>query len=208
VQAEALLFDGPAGAIEAAWQPAHADAQDGLAAVICHPHPQHGGAMSNKVVTTIARSMQLLGIGSLRFNFRGVGASEGSYDAGRGEAEDLDAAVTWLRQRGAQRIWLAGFSFGAWVSARMATTLAADALISIAPPVQRFDFATFERPEAPWLIVQGDADELVDADAVAAWAASFEAPPELVRMPGVDHFFHGKLTLLRETLLERTGGWR
>jgi uncharacterized protein len=202
---DSWIIDGPAGRLDARWSAAEGGSD--RVAVICHPHPEHGGTMDNKVVTTLARALSLHGLDVLRFNFRGVGGSDGSFADGLGEAEDLRAVVTHLRDAGHERIWLAGFSFGARVSVRMAATLAAEALISIAPPVQRFDLVGAEIPRCRWLVVQGDADELVDAEAVQTWADDLPVRPELIRLPDVDHFFHGKLTLLRETLLERMKDW-
>jgi uncharacterized protein len=202
---EPLTIDGPAGGLEARWLPP--PAPDPRVAVVCHPHPQHGGSMDSKVVTTLVRSLHLAGLGVLHFNFRGVGASEGVYDEGDGEMEDLAAAVAHLRAAGSDRVWLAGFSFGAWICTRMAARLGVEALISIAPPVQRLGFERLDVPRCRWLIVQGEDDDLVDAEAVAAWVGELPVQPHLIRLEGVDHFFHGKLRLLRETLLRTLEAW-
>lgn len=172
-------------------------------AICCHPHPQHGGTLSNKVIYTASRSIAGLGIVSIRFNFRGIGNSDGDYADGNGEQEDLQAVVKWaLAEYPGRKIILAGFSFGARISALQAVPLNAVLLISIAPPIGYIDFEGFQRPNCPWLIVQGDEDELVVADQVASWADGFEHKPELHRMPATTHFFHGKLTELRKVVSE------
>jgi alpha/beta superfamily hydrolase len=193
-----LLLPGPAGALEAATAlPERAAARRG-SAIICHPHSQHGGSMHNQVVTIIERSLRELGLATVTFNFRGVGASTGTYDDGRGETDDLVAVAAWLRRvRPHDALWLAGFSFGSYVAARAVSQLPAQQLISIAPPVNRWDFASLAPPACPWLIVQGDADDVVDASAVADFVAGQKNPPTLVRMPDTGHFFHRRLMDLR-----------
>jgi alpha/beta superfamily hydrolase len=202
---ESLSIDGPAGRLDARWQQATDDGA--RVAVVCHPHPQHGGTMDNKVVTTVARAFHLHGLHVLRFNFRGVGLSEGTYGEGVGEEQDLRAVVEHLRDAGHEHVQLAGFSFGAGISIRMARALGVEALISVAPPVPRFDLAAADTPQCPWLVIQGDDDELVDAEAVSGWVDGLTHRPELIRLPEVDHFFHGKLTLLRETVLATLEAW-
>lgn len=195
-----FLLAGPAGAIETASTPADVEAESARRgiAIICHPHPLHGGTMHNKVVTIIERALGELGLDTLRFNFRGVGKSEGTYDDGNGEGDDLAAVVAWARRvRPSDAIWLAGFSFGSYVALRNAKHLAADALISIAPPVGRWEFEAIELPDCPWLVVQGEDDEVVDSQAVFDWVDSLANPPQLVRMPETSHFFHRRLLDLR-----------
>lgn len=201
---DALSLRGPAGRIEALLD-MPADAAVSAVAVICHPHPQHQGTQLNKVVHTISRSMNELGAPAIRFNFRGVGASEGAYADGLGEAEDLLAVAGWARDRFPQaQLWLAGFSFGAAVAIRAAGQLRPARLISVAPPVVRMaGLLENVRVECPWLIVQGTADEVVAADDVQGWVRTTQPSAELVLLPEVGHFFHGRLTLLRETLI----GW-
>ncbi len=198
-ESASFLLQGPAGAIEAATEPADsgADANAGIA-VICHPHPLHGGTMHNKVVTIIERSLRELGLDTVRFNFRGIGKSEGSFDEGDGESEDLAAVVEWARAvRPGAALWLAGFSFGSYVALRNAKRLDAAALITIAPPVGRWDFAAIDLPDCPWLVVQGEEDEVVDPEGVFEWVGKLAAPPQLVRMPETSHFFHRRLMDLR-----------
>ncbi len=195
-----ILIDGDLGSIEAVW-----DLPDGVqhraVAVCCHPHPQHGGAMTNKVIHTVARTLAGLGIPALRFNFRGVGHSDGEYDEGIGEQQDLIKAIEYAKsQYPDHELWLAGFSFGSWIAALQAHKQAPSQLISIAPPVNRFSFDDFVIPDCPWLVVMGDADEVVDPEAVFDWIDELEPQPELIKMEQAGHFFHSRLVDLREEL--------
>jgi len=207
---ETLLLDGPAGALEVAVDfPEPADARP-LVAVVCHPLPTEGGTMHNKVVTMAARALRELGAVTVRFNFRGTGASEGSFDNGKGERDDLRAVVDWVQDaRPGDRLWLAGFSFGAYVSLAVAAELMPDAVISIAPPAsgRGWDFSAIAPPEVPWLVVQGDADEIVDPQAVYAWIDGLRIKPQLVRMHDTSHFFHRKLIDLRGAIQHETRAW-
>ena len=144
-------------------------------------------------------ALRELGLDTLRFNFRGTGASQGTFDNGDGETDDLLAVAAWLRaQRPQHALWLAGFSFGAYVALRACAQLQPAFMLSIAPPVRRsWDFDTLVLPTCPWLVIQGDADEVVDPQAVRAWVEAMPAPPQLVRMPDTSHFFHRKLLDLR-----------
>ncbi len=201
---DALDLHGPAGRLEALLEePRDADAH--AVAVLCHPHPQFQGTMLNKVVHTLSRAANLLGVPALRFNFRGVGASDGVFAQGIGEAEDAVAVAQWARDRfPAAELWLCGFSFGAMVACRAALTLQPARLISVAPPVERMaDLLAGQQPACPWLVIQGDQDEVVDCDSVVAWFNDLAPGPELLILPDVDHFFHGRLSLLRETLVDR-----
>ncbi len=196
-----VRLPGPVGVLELACDVPDVDAARAGTAVICHPHPEHGGTMHNKVVTIIERSLRELGLATVRFNFRGVGASAGSYDEGNGESDDLAAVVEWARrQRPGTALWLAGFSFGAYVALRCAARLEADQLILVAPPVGRWNFDGIEPPACPTLIVQGEADEVVDAPAVFAWAETLDPEPAVVRMEETGHFFHRRLMDLRGAL--------
>ena len=191
---------GPVGRIEVAISAPLSKPPTALA-LICHPHPLHGGTMQNKVVTTLERSFHGLGCLCVRFNFRGIGQSEGSYADGIGEGDDLAAVLSFVRaQLGAQAItlplWLSGFSFGSYVAARMANALHAARLLSVAPPVQSWDFTQIAMPTMPWTIIQGDADEVVAAQAVYDFAANLEPAPQLITMAAT-HFFHGVLPELR-----------
>lgn len=196
-----FLLMGPAGALECAVDLPDVADERPATIVLCHPHPQHGGTMRNKVLTILDRSMRELGLRTVRFNFRGVGASEGSFDDGYGETDDLFAVVEWVRQtRPDDELWLGGFSFGAYIATRAALNLKLGQLISIAPPVDRYEFGNLPRPECPWLIVQGDEDDVVSADAVRLYAERIEPPPDLVVMHQAGHFFHRRLMDLRGLL--------
>ncbi len=194
-----VSLPGPAGLLEAAVEAPEADvAPIPVVAVVCHPLPTEGGSMHNKVVTMAARSLRELGATTVRFNFRGTGHSEGEFDEGRGETEDLRAVVAWVRaQRPDHALWLAGFSFGAYVSIRAAEELKPAVLISIAPPAGRWDFENMALPSMPWLVIQGENDEIVDPQAVYDWLKKSKAKAEVVRMPDTSHFFHRKLIDLR-----------
>ena len=194
-----ITLAGPAGALEVSVELPEAEpAPRPLVAIICHPLPTEGGTMHNKVVTMTGRALRELGATTVRFNFRGTGHSEGHYDEGRGEVDDLVAVAAWVRrQRPGDALWLAGFSFGAYVSLRAAAGLNPGLLISIAPPAGRWDFSEIELPTMPWLVIQGEADEVVDPQAVFEWLEQSKAQAELVRMPDTSHFFHRKLIDLR-----------
>ena len=166
-------------------------------ALICHPHPLYGGTMDNKVVTTLVRTAAALGAATVRFNFRGVGASEGRHDEGHGETGDVLAVIDWAAGRwpGA-RLWLCGFSFGAYVALAAASRRTVERLVTVAPPLRRMDVESLALPGCPWLIVQGSADELVDSVEVQAWARSLLPPPGVAVLSGASHFFHGRLAEL------------
>jgi len=203
---EPLTIAGPAGVLEAVVEDPAPDASPAAFLVACHPHPLHGGTMTNKVVTTLARTAHGLGVPSIRFNFRGVGNSAGGFDDGRGEIDDALAAVSLGRQRwpGAA-VWLAGFSFGGVVALRASTTRGVgqlSKLVTVAPALgSNFGSAReISVPSCPWLIVQGDADEVIDADLVIDWAGQLDPPPQLSVLPGVGHYFHGQLAPLQDTV--------
>lgn len=199
---EKLFLDGPAGRLEAVFEYPAESAISG-AAVVCHPHPQHGGTMHNKVAHTLARAFVRMGFAALRFNFRGTEASEGEHDAGNGEVDDALAAIDWMRNRlPDEQLWLSGFSFGAAVAVRAAIATRVDGLISVAPAVYRFASGLVDQPRCPWLILQGDEDELVEVDETIEWVNSLEPGPELLVFEGAEHFFHGRLVELRNAVAE------
>lgn len=191
-----LEIPGPVGPLEAIVEAPGGEPR--AIAVVCHPHPLYQGTMRNKVVHTVARAANRLGAPAVRFNFRGVGQSAGAWDEGRGETDDALAVVAWARDRWPDSpLWLAGFSFGAHVALRAAVQARPAALVTVAPPVGRFPVGDTPEPDCPWLVVQGEADELLDYREVAAWAAARNAAPRLELLPETSHFFHGRLVELQ-----------
>jgi uncharacterized protein len=206
--AASFMLDGPTGKLETISDVAEpACARRGVA-VVCHPNPAQGGTMHNKVVTMVERALRESGLDTVRFNFRGTGASAGVYDNGNGEGDDLAAVVAWVRRtRPDDALWLAGFSFGSYVTIRNAAQLRAEALISIAPPAGRWSFESITPPGCPWLVVMGEEDEVVEPQAVFDWIDSLAVPPELVRMPETGHFFHRRLMDLRGAVKHAVLDW-
>ena len=200
-----LIIAGPAGALQAMLETPEAARSDALA-IVCHPHPQHQGTMHNKVVHTLVRAFNELGLPALRFNFRGVGNSAGAYGGGAGETDDLLAVADYVRREWPEvSIWLAGFSFGAVVAARASVRVGAVRLVCVAPAVNVLGENLHDRPTMPWLIVQGDEDEIVPIDEVRAWVAANQPGPELMELSGVGHFFHGALVELRRLIVDKCG---
>lgn len=196
-QTELLQVEGPVGVLEAA-----IDRCPGVAAgtaVIAHPHPLFGGTMTNKVVQTLARAAVLAGLDAVRFNFRGVGASAGAWDEGRGERDDMQAVVERLAPSGP--LVLAGFSFGAFVTSHVLAAVQARRdvrhVVLVGTAASRFQVATIA-PElhARTLVVHGEADDTVPLASVMDWARPQTLPVTVV--PGGGHFFHGQLPLLRD----------
>jgi uncharacterized protein len=170
-------------------------------ALICHPHPQHGGSMDNKVVQTVARALLQLGYQTVRFNYRGVGASQGEWDQGRGELDDVMSVLTAHRQPGLPFV-LAGFSFGAYMASQALQQLSADEqpqqLVLVGPSTQR----QVMPPVPPHsVVIHGESDDVVPLTATLDWARP-QALPVIV-FPGVGHFFHGQLALLRSTVVQQ-----
>ena len=203
---EQLLLDGPAGKLEALLEMpaelAEGEMEPQQVALVCHPHPLHQGTMHNKVAHMLARSFVQLGAPALRFNFRGVGNSDGEHDNGIGEVDDAEAAMRYLVSRWPRaEKWLGGFSFGSQVSLSLEQRETIDWLVTVAPPIDRLDLDSFPMPRCPWLVVQGEQDELFDARQVEKWVRSLDPAPAFELFPGADHFFHGKLTRLREAII-------
>lgn len=195
-QTQSLMIPGPAGHLEALWSAPRSAASRAGFAIVCHPHPLQGGAMTNKVAYTLAACAQKVGWHALRFNFRGVGGSEGVHDHGRGETEDVVFLADWMRQQlpGASCA-LMGFSFGAWVSLRAAAALRPVAQISVAPPLDEAFYGEPPpaRPDCPWLVMHSTDDDIVSYASSKAVLDSYTPPPELVTLEGAGHLFHGRL---------------
>ena len=193
---------GPAGLLECAFD-VPSGAPTGVA-VICHPHPQHGGTLDNKVVQTLARTFLQLGLRTVRFNFRGVGASQGGWDEGRGEVDDALAVISAQRDPSLP-FMLAGFSFGAYVASQAAHQLRDDAkpkrLVLVGPSTQKQQMPAVP---ADTVVVHGEADEVVPLSATLDWARPQVLPVTV--LPGVGHFFHGQLALLKSVVLRQLRG--
>jgi alpha/beta superfamily hydrolase len=189
---------GPAGRIEAALD--EPDAAPVGVAVLCHPHPVHGGTMDNKVIQTLARAFVQLGYRAVRFNFRGVGASQGRWDEGQGEVDDAMAVVTAFREA-ALPLAIGGFSFGGYVAAEIASRLASSGsparLVLVGPATSTFSVAA---AATNTLVIHGEADDVVPLQATLDWARPQHLP--VVVLPGVGHFFHGQLTRLRDLVVQ------
>jgi alpha/beta superfamily hydrolase len=196
-----VTLEGPAGALEGLLQ--ERDAHDPtLTAVVCHPHPLKSGTLNNKVVHRVASVLHELGAAVLRFNFRGVGRSAGEFDGDTGELEDARAALRWMEARypDADR-WVAGFSFGAWVAARLAASEPrVERLILVAPPLATSDFSVLESATVPKLVIQGTRDDLCPLAALEGVFPSWAAPKALVRVEGASHFFDRQLAALADAL--------
>lgn len=198
-QTETLLISGPSGQLELLYEAP--DIVGGPIAVICHPHPQFGGTMTNKVVTTLHKAYRECGVGTVRFNYRGVGKSEGIYDYGEGELHDALAVIDYaLTSMPASPLLLSGFSFGAFIAAKAATMKRCAHLTTVAPVTTKWDFTQFTVNPSPWLVVYGSEDELIAASAVEAWVAASPLSLNSEKVMGASHFFHGKLLELRKVL--------
>lgn len=195
-----LEVQGPAGAIECVLsEPGDGTPVRGVA-VLCHPHPLHGGTMDNKVVQTLARAFVQLGYRAVRFNFRGVGVSAGQWDDGRGETEDALAVIAATREPGCP-LALGGFSFGGYVAASAAQRLAGsepvERLVLVGPATSRYALPPVP---ADTIVVHGEADDVVPLQSTLDWARP-QALPVIV-LPGVGHFFHGQLTQLKTQVVQ------
>jgi len=184
---------GPAGDLDCALDEP-VGALHGVA-VICHPHPQHGGTLDNKVVATLARAFTQCGWRAVRFNFRGIGGSAGAWDEGRGEIDDALAVVAALREPG-QALALAGFSFGGYVASQAAAALQPERLVLVGPATASF---TVTPVRSDTLVIHGEADDVVLLAATLDWARPLALP--VVVVPGAGHFFHGQLPLLKSLVV-------
>jgi hypothetical protein len=201
---ESHLLDGPMGKIEALLEEPEEELPQ-RAALVCHPHPLYGGTMHNKVVYRMARGLRRSGAVVLRFNFRGVGSSQGKHDHGAGELEDARAALDWLRARYPRApLLIAGFSFGARIALRLACALA-DApqkVIAVGLPTREIDLLPLDSCPVPKLFIQGTHDEHGPRAQMEALFARFSEPKQLIWIEAADHFFVDALDALEEQVLE------
>ncbi|AZD04351.1 hypothetical protein SAMN04488482_3055 [Pseudomonas chlororaphis] len=201
-----VVIAGPVGQLEALYLDV-ADARG--VALICHPNPVQGGTMLNKVVSTLQRTARDAGLITLRFNYRGVGASEGSHDMGSGEVDDAQAAAEWLRAKHPDLpMTLLGFSFGGFVAASLGGRLEARGeplkhLFMVAAAVMRLRDSDLLPQNCPLTLIQPETDEVVDPQLVYDWSDALERPHELLKVAECGHFFHGKLTDLKDLVLPR-----
>ena len=198
---------GPMGVLEALLD--LPDGEPRAVAVFGHPHPLHGGTLHTKAVYQAAKAMTRIGVAALRFNFRGVGRSAGTFDSGVGEKDDFRAAVTFAEARFTDLpIWAAGMSFGAWV----AITAGADdprvsLVVGIAPPVDRYDFERLVTCTLPKFIVHGESDEIVSVKDIRKFYARWPEPKELIVIEDADHLFEGKTSLVGEAVEDLLADW-
>jgi alpha/beta superfamily hydrolase len=198
---EALFISGPAGRQELLIS-SPAESRK-ISCIICHPHPVHGGTMHNKVVYMLAATVEALNVKTVRFNFRGVQKSEGEFDHGVGECDDLLNVVKWVSASYPDDdIWLAGFSFGAYIAIKASQLCKAQRLVAVAPPVGQLYFQHLPQITCPWILVQGGQDEVIDSTRVMAWAEAQVPPPKSIFIPDAGHFFHGQLVMLKDLLLQ------
>lgn len=202
-----LFIDGPCGPLEALYL--ELPQACGLA-LLCHPNPVKGGTMLNKVVSTLQRTARDAGYSTLRFNYRGVGASAGSHDMGSGEVDDAEAVVQWVREQWPQLpLSLFGFSFGGYVALNLAERLAAqgqvpERIFLVAPAVMRLESETMVPPQGSSLtVIQPEQDEVVSPQLVYDWSAALQRPHELLKVAECGHFFHGKLGELKDLVSSR-----
>lgn len=204
---QTLLLPGPIGAIETLLQEKEG-VPPAVVALVCHPHPLYGGTMHNKVTHRVATTLAARGAAVLRFNFRGVGKTEGRHDKGRGEMQDALALLDWLRRRHTSaEAWLAGFSFGSWVASRVAASESAvQRLILVAPPVHTQTFEEMRSATVPKLVVQGTADEVCRPENLARVFPTWAEPKRLELVEGASHFFDRKLAELGSAIEKLVDG--
>jgi len=204
-----LFLLTPQGRLEALFASPATRRPGGPAVVLCHPHPLHGGTMHTKVVHAVAKGLERAGAACLRFNFRGVGASSGVHDLGRGEVDDARCALDHLADMLPDaKLWMAGFSFGASIALRVgATDERVQGLIAIAPAVDRYDLEFLIECEKPILILQGDRDDLAPLEATESLYSRLRGPAALCVFSGADHLFHDHLQLVRDTVFAYALSW-
>jgi uncharacterized protein len=198
-----VIFNGPEGRLEGRYQ--HAKRDDAPVALILHPHPQHGGTMNNKVVYSLYHAFSRRGFSTLRFNFRGVGRSQGEFDSGLGELSDAAAALDWMQGHNpnATGCWIAGFSFGAWIAMQlMMRRPEINSFIAVAPPASIHDFSFLAPCPASGLMIHGDSDDIIPADSVAKLADKLGKQKNITidynLVKGCDHFFRDHLDVMEK----------
>ena len=198
-----LNITGPAGNLELLVDEPESLQPDTPIAIICHPHPLYGGTMQNKVVHTLAKTCVAQGMPAIRFNFRGVGQSEGHFEHGLGEQQDCVAVTEWALNKYPHRpIWLTGFSFGSFVAYQCYSLVNAQRLLLVAPPVGLFEFDAMNAINIPWSVIQGKEDEITPPESVEVWVKTHPSPPQFFYLDDVSHFFHGKLNVLRKIVVD------
>ncbi len=198
-----VIFNGPEGRLEGRYQ--HAKKPGGPIALVLHPHPLHGGTMNNKVTYALYQTFVKRGFSVLRFNFRGVGRSQGQFDSGIGEMSDAASALDWMQSHNpnAQTCWIAGFSFGAWIAMQlMMRRPEIGGFISLAPPADAYDFTFLAPCPASGQIIHGEKDEIVPKEAVDKLAQKLSSQKNIVidyeTIAGADHFFSTKMDVMNK----------
>jgi alpha/beta superfamily hydrolase len=206
-----VIFNGPVGRLEGRYH--HSKQENAPVALLLHPHPQHGGTMNNKVVYTLYHSFVRRGFSALRFNFRGVGRSQGYFDRGEGELADSAAALDWLQgyNPNASACWIGGFSFGAWIGMQLLMRRPEiAAFIAVAPPANLFDFSFLAPCPASGLIIQGDQDQIVPLEAMQKLITKLQHQRDIKidyrLIAGADHFFQNEQEELGAAVEEYIGG--
>lgn len=196
-----IIFNGPEGRLEGRYH--HSKKENAPIAIVLHPHPQHGGTMNNKVVYTMYNTFLKRGFSVLRFNFRGVGRSQGVYDEGIGELSDAAAALDWMQSinKSASTCWVCGFSFGAWIGMQLLMRRPEiKGFISVSPPAEEHDFAFLAPCPSSGIIIQGTKDQVVPPDAVKKLAEKLQSQKNIIvnhsMIEGADHFYKDQLVEL------------
>jgi hypothetical protein len=201
---KSFFIQGPVGQLEClAGHPILSDSVTDRKTIglICHPHPLFGGTMQNKVTHMIEKAFREMGLHTVRFNFRGVGESEGEFDNGIGETDDLLAIYQWAQEIFPDyNVWLAGFSFGSYVALRACPKIKPQQFLTVAPPVERYDYSELSIPECPWLVIQGEEDDVVTPKAVYDYVNNIEPHPQLITFKA-GHFFHRRLIDLKGAII-------
>lgn len=194
-----IRFDSGRYRLEAVYEKGEGDRR----AVVTHPHPLYGGDMDNPVVRAICRACRSAGLSTFRFNFRGVGGSEGEFDGGIGEKEDVLSAISYIRKEGAVRVCLIGYSFGAWVNARLDRAAEVDEMIMVSPPVALLDFTPVSGIDALTLVITGSSDEIAPSGRIKKMLPLWNPGAQLETIPDADHFYAGSLPAFETMLLSR-----